>query len=136
VEAGYRDRSDHSIELNNGQTPSAKGRYGLATLFEFPLLTHFGMWSVDPAWCLDRSTGEVRPAGEFEALPSYFLNVRNRPAAEDLKALGGYQSAGTRFDVMVDTFKDLFPWLQLETGEQLRQELLQEIDGYERTHNL
>ena len=107
----------------------------MATISEYPLLTHFGMWSIDPAWHLDKDD-EVRPSGEFESFPMYFLDVRSRPTSQELKVLGGYRPAGTRFDILVDTFNEMFPALQLENGEELRQELLSEIDLYERTYRI
>jgi hypothetical protein len=115
--------------------PRSRSKYGDAGPDEYPLLSHFGRGSIRPEWIIDRRTGKVVPAGEFDSFPRYFLDLRQRPTPEEVARAGGKINVGGGMDVEVGYLKSGFPWLNIEDGEDLRTKLLAEIDRYERTHS-
>ena len=107
-------------------------RYGDADPYEFPLLQHYGRGSLEPEWLIDRGTGRVVPSGEFESFPKYFLNTADKPTADEVIASGGRVNPHGGLDVEARFLNDMYPWLRLEDGEDLRNRLLDEIERYER----
>lgn len=112
----------------------SRTKYGDADPMEFPLLQHFGRGGIQPEWVLNRRTGKVEMAGEFESFPKYFLDLSEKPTVDDLRRVGGRMNIGGGFDKLACLLNASEPWLRLEDGENLRQRLLDEIDRYERRH--
>jgi hypothetical protein len=114
-----------------------KGRrtkYGDADPDFYPLLNLFGRGSIHPEWVIDRKTGKVRIAGEFESFPKYFLDLTEKPSVDEVYKAGGRFNPDGGLDDMARILTDEFPWLQLEDSDGLRAQLLDEIDCYEREH--
>jgi hypothetical protein len=100
---------------------------------EFPLLSHFGNWSIVPEWVIDPKTEKVRISGEFESIPKPLLNLKKKPTPDEVRRSGG-RTAGFQWDVEARILQDMMPWLNLDDGETLRQKLLDEYAQWERSH--
>ena len=100
----------------------------------YPLLNHFGRGSISPEWVIDRQTGKVRIAGEFESFPKYFLDLSNKPSVDQVMVAGGRFNPDGGLDTTATMLNDEFPWLHLDGADDLRGRLLDEIDRYEREH--
>lgn len=138
VEIAESDEEALSEYPEEAFLPRYKGdrtKYGDADPIEYPLLSLFGRASISPEWVIDRRSGKVRPAGEFESFPKYFLNLKEKPSVDEVIKHGGRYNADGGLDVAARTLNDEFPWLHLEDGEDLRNRLLDEIDRYERNHS-
>ena len=109
-------------------------KYGNADPNIYPLLNLFGRGSIRPEWVIDRKTGKVRIAGEFESLPKYFLDLTERPTADQVYKAGGRFHPDGRLDETARILNSECPWLQLEDADDLRNRLINEIDCYEREH--
>lgn len=112
-----------------GDTP--RTRYGVVDEGDFPLLSHFGIGSIGPDWVIDRRTGRVCLAGEYESLPKSLLDLQNKPTVAEVEAAGG-RITGMKWDLEAQALQEQMPWL--EDGESLRQSLLQECDRWERRY--
>lgn len=123
------------VELMNveliGDTP--RTRYGAVDEGDFPLLSHFGIGGIRPDWVIDRRTGEVCLSGEYKSLPKTLLDLQGKPTVAEVQAAGG-RITGMKWDLEAQVLQEQMPWLGLEDGESLRQDLLQECDRWERRY--
>jgi hypothetical protein len=126
---------DYPDEAFHPKYKGSRSKYGDGDPDSYPLLQHFGRGSISPEWVIDRRSGEVRIAGEFESFPKYFLDLSKKPARDALLAKGGRENAGGGFDLLARDLNAEFPWLMIEDGEDLKNRLLDEIDRYEREHS-
>lgn len=111
-----------------------RSKYGAADPDLYPLLQHFGRASISPEWVIDRRTDKVEPSGEFKSIPRYFLELSGKPSLEEVQVAGGRVNTGGGLDVEAQSLNNVYPWLNLQDGEDLRSRLLEEIDRYEREY--
>lgn len=56
-----------------------KAKFHDAEQMGFPLLGSMGRGSISPDWVVDKRTGKIKLAGEFENVDPYFLDKSNKP---------------------------------------------------------
>jgi hypothetical protein len=90
----------------------------------FPLLSHLGKGEITPEWVVDRKTGKIKMREEYADIPKHFLNMA-KPTAEEVQRYG--QKAG------LQGLDDLATEYWYPEGESFRQQLLNEVERYNRT---
>ena len=115
-----------------GVSPETK--YGTEDEDSFPLLSYFGIGSISPEWVIDRKSGKIELAGEFQSLPKELLDFSGKPTQAECLAMQARNENGSNWDLLVAHINEAVPWLNLSDGNDLLDRLLVECNVWERRY--